>query len=129
MPAWRHPATVISGVAKRGAKGAKGDTGATGPAGPAGPAGATGQTGPAGASFSPDATLPSGKSLTGPWAVGDWASTFMGTQVEFRIPLAAEIPGTNAEYLAQGTTSASCPGFGQAAAGHLCVYTNEGTGA
>lgn len=72
-------------------------------------------------------TLGSGQSLTGPWSVSAGIDDWAGLSVQFRLPLAAPIAGANTHYLARNDPpTAECPGYGQAAAGHLCIYTNEG---
>lgn len=96
--------------------------------GAAGPKGDKGDPGDPGAPFSVASTLQAGQSLTGPWSVSGGNDGWAGTSVQFRLPLAAAIPVANAHYIALGAApTAECPGFGQAAAGHLCVYANEGT--
>ena len=75
------------------------------------------------------ATLPSGALLKGQWAVGGGDGDWMTTQVDFRIPLAASIPGTNAHHVEAGASTAECPAPGDAARGHLCVYTQSTGGA
>jgi hypothetical protein len=99
--------------------------GPTGPAGPTGPSGPKGDKGDPGASFSPSATLPSGQSLTGPWTVGGGNQDWLADAVQYRIPLAAPIASAKTHWLGDGQTSTDCPGYGQATAGHLCIYTNE----
>jgi hypothetical protein len=102
------------------------DFGATGPKGDKGDQGDQGDPGDA---FSVTSTLQPGQSLSGPWSVGAGNGGWAGTSIQFRLPLAAPIALANVHYLADGAApTADCPGYGQAAAGHLCVYTNEGTG-
>jgi Collagen triple helix repeat (20 copies) len=128
--------------ALKGNRGAKGPAGAAGPAGPtgaagaAGAAGAKGDKGDKGDSGAPGqdltyaTTLKPGQTLTGLWAAGyggtSPASIAYG---EFRPNLAAKIPNANVHYVT-GASAANCPGHGQAAAGHLCIYqywTNDMT--
>ena len=119
---------------KQGARGATGAAGAAGAAGPAGPAGAPGTQGEKGekgdqgnrgTDFSPNATLPSGASLTGTWGVGSGANGFAADSIDYRIPLAT---APSAHYIATpGDQTADCSGPGHAAAGHLCVYEIGGT--
>jgi hypothetical protein len=74
-------------------------------------------------------TLSSGALLNGQWAVGGGDGDWMTTQVNFPIPLAAPIPGTNAHHVEAGASTADCPAPGDAARGHLCVYTQDTGGA
>jgi hypothetical protein len=121
--------------ALKGKQGARGATGAPGAAGPAGPAGAQGPQGAQGAKgiqgdrgtdFSPNATLPSGASLTGTWGVGSGANGYASDSVDFRMPLAS-VP--SAHYIATpGEQTTDCSGPGHAGAGHLCVYESGGSG-
>jgi hypothetical protein len=68
-------------------------------------------------------TLQSGQTLTGIYAVGGTLDEVMMTPAGFRPKLAAPIAAANFHYLAPGATSATCPARGQAAAGHVCVYS------
>ena len=45
--------------------------------------------------------------------------------ISFPIPLEGSLPAANLHFLGLAT-SAACPGAGQAAAGHLCVYAAPG---
>jgi hypothetical protein len=108
-----------SGQIPAGPRGVAGATGATGPQGPAGPAGQD---------LTFTTTLQAGQTLTGVYtAAGPASSGFMGTTIEFRPRLPANIPAANYHYV--GTANANCPGPGQAAAGHMCVYENWLNGA
>ena len=106
----------------QGIVGATGATGPTGPTGATGPAGPAGPQGPAGVNFTVGTTLPSGELESGVY--GAWGSgTYFGDTVDFRIPLAGDIPGSNVQFIARGSpTTPQCPGIGQAQAGYLCVY-------
>lgn len=83
-------------------------------------------------SFYAPVTLQSGQTESGNYAIAGGDST-SGHAVEaftFPHPLAAALDGSHVQWLS-GTTSANCPGVGQAAAGYLCVYaesTNNLTG-
>jgi hypothetical protein len=70
--------------------------------------------------------LASGETLTGIWATNaPGSATTPGrgmAPIAFRPELAVDLPLGSAHYLAGGSTSSQCPGAGQAAAGHLCVY-------
>jgi hypothetical protein len=108
-----------------GIQGLTGETGQRGVRGPIGPAG-----------FEP---LPTGKSVSGDFELSlpepeGLHEKPIGAAVTFPVPLAAAIPATAVEVLEPEKTSVSCPGVGQAARGHLCVYVAneegvEGNGA
>jgi hypothetical protein len=97
-----------------------GATGAQGIQGPPGERGKTGLTGPV-------EPLASGQSESGFYASGSGGgeSGYIAQGITFRQPLAAPIAEGDAEWLKAGETSASCPGVGEAAVGHLCLYDNE----
>ena len=70
-----------------------------------------------------EATLQPGQTLTGVFAASSGATSgIYNTAVGFRPKLPADIDDAHFHYLANGQTSAECPGYGQAAAGHLCFY-------
>jgi hypothetical protein len=97
----------------------RGDRGATGAQGPQGP------KGDPGANFTIDTTLASGRSERGQYAV--WGSAgvgnYLGTQVNFRIPLGADISSANTHFIRVGGPYVpGCPAVGQASPGNLCVY-------
>jgi hypothetical protein len=75
----------------------------------------------------PNSTLKSGQTLAGVWATaspGTGTETEIATEaIEFRPKLAAAIPASNVHYVT--STNSTCPGKGQAAAGHLCVYQTQ----
>jgi hypothetical protein len=77
--------------------------------------------------------LASGETLTGIWgtnAPGSATTPGRGlAPIAFRPELAADLPNGSAHYLTAGSTTAECPGVGQAAAGHLCVYEGFSVGA
>jgi hypothetical protein len=95
------------------------------PAGAAGPQGPQGAKGDPGRDFTPQTVLPPGALLVGHWAVGGGAGDWMGTSVNFRIPLAAAVPGANAHHIEGTAFTPECPATEDAAPGHLCVYTKE----
>jgi len=72
-------------------------------------------------------TLPPGQSLTGVFGVnGD--NGFPTDNITFSTPLPGDIPGSDTHFLAVGgPTTAECPGPGEAAPGHLCVYEVQST--
>ena len=71
-------------------------------------------------------TLSSGQRESGVYAVaGSAPSDHMVEGVQFAIPLAAPLDASHVEYRTLGTTSAKCPGVGQATAGDLCVYESD----
>lgn len=110
--------------------GPKGDKGATGATGASGAVGAIGPKGDKGDSFSVATTLPSGQTERGGYSLwGGGSGGFLGTAIDFRIPLAQAIPAGNAHFIAGGAFTPQCPGYGQAAAGHACVYQEQTSGA
>jgi hypothetical protein len=111
------------GQLPRGARGATGATGATGTTGTAGPQGVQGAKG---ADFTVDTTLQPGQTETGLYSVWGVGGGYMGDAVSFRVPLSADILAANVHFLAYNAPTASCPGVGSAAAGHLCVYERSG---
>ena len=69
-----------------------------------------------------NANLPAGQRETGVFSATANAAGFSAATIGFRPRLPADIAAANAHYMTGGATSANCPGVGQAAAGHLCVY-------
>ena len=71
-----------------------------------------------------NSTLKSGQTLAGVWGAATPGTTtnaeFAVDTIEFRPKLAAAIPRSNMHYVTSATSE--CPGQGQAASGHLCVY-------
>lgn len=66
-------------------------------------------------------SLPSGKTLTGSYAV--WGPGYDSDHIQFRTPLKAALGPDKVHFLATTTDFTTvCPGYGRAAAGHLCVY-------
>jgi hypothetical protein len=76
----------------------------------------------------PDATLRSGESLSGVWAVAGGMSQSLVDAVQFTPQLPAALGAGAVHRIASGGSSAQCPGPGQAAAGSLCVYETSATG-
>jgi hypothetical protein len=119
------PSVLKALKGKAGAAGAKGDTGAAGGQGAPGSAGSPGPAGPL------LETLPSGKTLTGLWSLGQ--SMEEGLQlvtISYQLPLASPLAPTDVVVVAAGaeTEEGECPGTAQnpeAEAGKLCVYTQE----
>jgi hypothetical protein len=72
------------------------------------------------------AVLQSGQSESGTYYVVG-GSDFAGEGFSFPHPLAAALDASHVVWL-HGTTTTSCPGVGQAAAGYLCVYAAFATG-
>jgi hypothetical protein len=105
----------------RGLRGLRGLPGATGPPGAHGAAGAPGAPGAPGTPFDANATLPSGQTLTGVFAVGGGLNQTMIATIQFSPQLPADLPAASVHYVA-GSPTPDCPGQGQAARGHLCVY-------
>jgi hypothetical protein len=72
--------------------------------------------------FTVNTTLASGEVETGVYAAWGSGSYFADT-VNFRIPLASDLPNTNVQFIASGSVpTPQCQGPGQAQAGYLCVY-------
>ena len=90
--------------------------------GPKGDTGAAGAPGAPGAPFDANATLPSGQTLTGVWGAASATSQNLVAVIQFSPQLPAALADTAVHRLTPGTTSAQCPGPGQAARGQLCVY-------
>jgi hypothetical protein len=110
--------------------GANGTNGTNGTNGAAGATGSTGTTGPTGAAGPFPATLPSGKTLTGAYAVVFEAAAgnaFDADAYSYAFPLATA-PTVN--YIPMGgTPPAQCPGTvaaPAAAPGNLCVFEDDG---
>ena len=87
--------------------------------GPAGP------TGPAGTPFDANATLRPGETLTGVWAVGGGPSSGfnnLAAAIQFAPQLPAALGAGAVHRIAPGSSSAQCPGQGEAAPGAFCLY-------
>lgn len=112
-----------------GATGATGATGLTGPAGSPGTAGAKGETGTKGEAGPFVTTVPSGKTLTGSFAVSEeatGASQIARADTSFVFPLSSD--PTSHVITVGGTPTTECPGSvesPQAQAGDLCVYAAQ----
>jgi hypothetical protein len=107
-----------------------GPAGKNGANGKSGANGSNGAAGTNGTNLTTQTPLASGQSESGWYAVGDGDSTtgFVGTGITFSQPLSAPIPEGKVIFNNIGATSASCPGFGQAARGFVCIYTAEAEG-
>ncbi len=118
LPAGIQGAPGVPGVpGTAGAKGDKGDKGDRGD---------DGRDGADGADFDAGVTLASGESESGVYAVAGGASSFMATGIQFRIPLAAPLPGENVAFIAKAAEpTTECPGEGESAPGWLCVYEQQ----
>jgi hypothetical protein len=104
----------------RGARGPAGPAGAIGPAGAQGLKGDTGAQGPPGPFAE---TIPNGKTLRGAYAWGfdaTAASRFGADSISFGARMSAPLVAHVIQ--AGGAAPPECPGVGQAAPGHLCVY-------
>jgi len=142
------PSVLTALKGKRGPAGPQGVQGSTGPAGANGNDGAKGATGSTGPPGPPGlsgftATLPSGETETGAWALGETppSQSIVAVPISFSIPLAAELAGTSVHYInAAGkevvldkfvlkeVTPTSCLGTASAPtanSGNLCVYTQS----
>ncbi len=123
---------------------AKGATGSAGPAGPQGPAGTTGKTGetgesgktgetgktgPEGSPWTDGGTLPSGKTETGSWSIGETPAEVnpgLGA-ISFPIPLSTTLTKEQVHYIKKnGTVPPGCTGGTAvnpiAEKGNLCIY-------
>jgi hypothetical protein len=111
----------------KGPAGATGAPGATGPQGPAGKEGAPGKEGTAGKNLTAETPLASGQTETGVYSAsgGSGLGTYLVAVANFVQPLPAALDGSHAFDLAEGVTSAECPGPGQAAPGYFCAYDEE----
>jgi hypothetical protein len=69
-----------------------------------------------------NAVLQSGVTLSGIYAGANTTGSFITYGIEFDPRLPADIDPANAHRMAIGATSAECPGQGQAAQGHFCLY-------
>ena len=68
-------------------------------------------------------TLKPGQTLTGIYGMAGVGGTFPHTAIPFFPKLSADLPVANGHLIEVGTpVTAECPGHGQAAPGHLCVY-------
>jgi hypothetical protein len=120
---------------RTGKTGPEGRPGLTGVQGLEGPEGKHGKVGPQGNEGppGPGATAPlrTGESESGLYgmSVGKEHPARVFEPVSLPVVLAAAIPEGNVEYRPAGSTSANCPGLGKAAAGWLCIYSNDPAGA
>jgi hypothetical protein len=74
-------------------------------------------------------TLPAGESLSGAYAVNANAG-YASQGITFSIPLPGDIPASDGQFIGDGQPfTAECPGIGEAAEGHLCVYESSSAGA
>lgn len=80
--------------------------------------------GPAGSSYSVSTTLKSGQSETGIYsAAGGPSGAYFEEGVNFRVPLAADLPRTAVNFIPDSSSyTANCTGPGEALPGNLCVY-------
>jgi hypothetical protein len=116
----------LSAAARAAANGRRGPAGPAGAQGPAGTAGRTGEPGPPGPLL---ATLPSGMTLRGNYAVAGVAKEEFDRALEgitFQIPLASA-PASHLIQMGAASTT-ECPGSTpnpEAAPGNLCLYENR----
>jgi hypothetical protein len=103
-----------------GARGATGDAGQQGPKGDKGEKGDRGEKGEPGPAV---LLLPSGQSESGVRAASGGVGGYPAAAINFVPRLSSPVPSSDQTYLKEGITSAACPGPGEAAPGHLCVYT------
>jgi hypothetical protein len=120
-------ASDLSKKARTTLKGARGLRGVTGPAGAVGPQGSQGAQGPKGdpgANFTADTTLASGKSESGQFTAWGIGGGYLGSTVNFRIPLGADISAAHTVFVPYTAVSlpTGCTARGQASPGYLCIY-------
>jgi hypothetical protein len=73
--------------------------------------------------LSMSSTLKPGQTLTGIYGMAGVGGTFPHTAIPFFPKLPAGLPDGNGHLIEVGESfTANCPGHGQAAPGHLCVY-------
>ncbi len=72
--------------------------------------------------------LRSGETMVGVFGASAPANAIATASITFRPRLPEDIPIANAHRQAASTTSENCPGVGQAAAGHLCLYEKHNAG-
>jgi hypothetical protein len=110
-----------------GANGTSGANGKDGANGANGSNGVNGKNGTDGQNLTSQTPLPGGESESGAFAVGSAGGNkgFAAEGISFAQPLDGIIPGTQVVFNTPHTTSANCPGVGQAARGYLCFYAGE----
>jgi hypothetical protein len=115
----------LSTTAKTAMTGATGPQGLRGEKGDKGDVGKTGQTGETGQAGPFTATLPSGKSLVGDWAV-ETLQEYGAADISFGFPLAQALSPSDVHFINEGATPPSgCSGSvlsPGAAPGNLCVF-------
>jgi hypothetical protein len=118
----------LSAAAKAAVTGAAGPQGSKGEKGDRGDKGETGQRGETGPAGPFTATLPSGKSLTGDWAV-ETTGAYGAADISFEFPLAQALSPSNVHFINKGATPPSgCSGDvlnPGAAPGNLCVFVGS----
>jgi hypothetical protein len=74
--------------------------------------------------YSVSTTLQHGQVESGLYsAFGSGTGLYFATVVDYRLPLAANLPVADASFIVVGSGfTPACPGLGQAGAGQLCVY-------
>ena len=115
---------VVPGAAgPTGPIGLRGQQGLPGTNGTQGQQGPTGPQGPAGRDFTTNTTLLSGQNETGIYSAwGGGVGSYFASNVNFRVPLAVDLPPTNMQFITGAAYTAQCPSPGNATAGFLCVY-------
>jgi hypothetical protein len=83
-----------------------------------------GPAGSAGSSYTTATVLQPGQNESGGYSAwGGGTDAYIGTQVNYRIPLSTSLPAANVTFIAYGASATTnCTGPGQALPGHLCVY-------
>jgi len=94
-----------------------------------GPAGQNGRDGTAGQDLTVGSTLASGQTESGIFAANDNVMNGYGADaIEFRPPLVAGLSSANLHDVTVSGSNPNCPGRGQAARGHLCLYEGANPG-
>jgi Collagen triple helix repeat (20 copies) len=123
------PAGAPGAAGANGKDGAQGPKGDPGPAGPEGPPGKTGKSGAPGApgeagvcsGENPECVAPAGATMTGDWIFATHEREW-GFEISFPLRLET-VPTVSWVEVSHLTTD--CPGVGEAAPGHLCIYMTD----
>jgi hypothetical protein len=110
-------AVVLNQTGRAGANGAQG------PTGPSGRDGSNGSPGSPGTDLTASSTLAPGQTESGIFgANANVEGGFGSTAIQFRPLLATGVSEGSLHYVPMKGSDPNCPGPGQAARGHLCLY-------
>jgi hypothetical protein len=113
-------AVVLNQVGRAGVNGAQGLPGAPG---------RDGSNGTPGTDLTVSSTLAPGRTESGIFAANaNVEGGYGSTAIEFRPLLATGVAEGNLHYIPQKAADPSCPGPGEAARGHLCLYEGVNSG-